>query len=316
VEWVETTGGSIDEAKDAALDQLGVDEHDAEFEILDEPRAGLFGRTRGEARVRARIRPVAPRAKAERRDRRRRKGGSEGKDAGGGGRSRGTAGDVVEPAAEPSSAENQPAAEDTERVGDAGAGGATGGRRGRSRAVSRRGSDEEPSTKPPTEQQGAKTMTTELSLEQQGDLVEDFLDGLLDAFDLDGDLRRVEIDDDTIEVHIDGEDLGLLIGPKGQTLTAVQELSRTVVQRRSEGPTRGRIRLDVAGYREKRREALERFTRQVAEEVRASGSRKALEPMAPPDRKVVHDTVNTIDGVGTVSEGEEPRRRVVIVPED
>lgn len=159
-------------------------------------------------------------------------------------------------------------------------------------------------------------MTTELSLEQQGDLVEDFLDGLLDAFDLDGDLRRVEIDDDTIEVHIDGEDLGLLIGPKGQTLTAVQELSRTVVQRRSEGPTRGRIRLDVAGYREKRREALERFTRQVAEEVRASGSRKALEPMAPPDRKVVHDTVNTIDGVGTVSEGEEPRRRVVIVPED
>ena len=70
MEWVETTGKTVEEAKDAALDQLGVDEQDAEFEVLEEPRAGLFGRTRGEARVRARIRPTQPRPKAERRDRR------------------------------------------------------------------------------------------------------------------------------------------------------------------------------------------------------------------------------------------------------
>ena len=72
MEWVETTGRTIDEAKEAALDELGVDESDAEFEVLEEARAGLFGRLRSEARVRARVRPTAPRAKEDRRDRRRR----------------------------------------------------------------------------------------------------------------------------------------------------------------------------------------------------------------------------------------------------
>ena len=70
MEWVETTGKTVEEAKDAALDQLGVDEQDAEFEVVEEPKTGLFGRTRGEARVRARVRPTQPRPKVERRDRR------------------------------------------------------------------------------------------------------------------------------------------------------------------------------------------------------------------------------------------------------
>jgi len=69
MEWVETTGSTLEEAKEAALDQLGVAEDDAEFEIVDEPKAGLFGRTRGEARVRARVRPATPRGKTERRPR-------------------------------------------------------------------------------------------------------------------------------------------------------------------------------------------------------------------------------------------------------
>src|SRR5436853_5456140 len=71
MEWVEVTGRTVEEAKDAALDQLGVDEDDAEFEILEEPKAGLFGRLRSEARVRARVMPTAPRPKLERRDRKR-----------------------------------------------------------------------------------------------------------------------------------------------------------------------------------------------------------------------------------------------------
>src|ERR1700738_197570 len=70
MEWVETTGRTVEEAKDAALDQLGVDEQDAEFEIVEEPRFGLFGRLRSEARVRARVRPTKPRPKDARRDRR------------------------------------------------------------------------------------------------------------------------------------------------------------------------------------------------------------------------------------------------------
>src|SRR5437016_2954694 len=73
MEWVETTGKTVEEAKEAALDQLGVHEDDAEFEVIESPRVGLFGRLRGEARVRARVRPTRPRAKAERRDRKRRR---------------------------------------------------------------------------------------------------------------------------------------------------------------------------------------------------------------------------------------------------
>ncbi len=155
----------------------------------------------------------------------------------------------------------------------------------------------------------------EVSLEEQGDIVEAFLEGLLDAFDLDGDVQQVRIDDDTLEVRIEGDDLGLLIGPKGQTLVALQELARTVVQRQAQGAHRGRFRVDVAGYRERRRQALERFARSVAEEVKRTGVQKALEPMGSADRKVVHDTVNAIDGVSTLSEGEDPRRRVIIVPQ-
>ena len=90
MEWVETTGRTIEEAKDAALDQLGVDEQDAEFEVLEEPRTGLFGRTRGEARVRARIEPTKPRPKVERRDRKRRS--TKDKPADGGSGSRGGSG--------------------------------------------------------------------------------------------------------------------------------------------------------------------------------------------------------------------------------
>jgi spoIIIJ-associated protein len=85
------------------------------------------------------------------------------------------------------------------------------------------------------------------------------------------------------------------------------------VQRRA-GDNQPRIVVDVAGYRKARREALERFTRDIAAQVLATGTERVLEPMPPADRKVVHDTANTIDGVSTSSEGEEPRRRVVITP--
>jgi spoIIIJ-associated protein len=123
-----------------------------------------------------------------------------------------------------------------------------------------------------------------------------------------------EVDEETREVAVHGDDLGLLIGPKGQTLQALHELSRSVVQRRLPDQIHGRIRLDVGGYRLRRKEALERFARDVAEQVRSAGVQKALEPMSPPDRKIVHDAVNEIEGVSTTSEGEEPRRRVVILP--
>jgi spoIIIJ-associated protein len=157
-------------------------------------------------------------------------------------------------------------------------------------------------------------MTNDATVEDQARIIQGFLEGLVGAFGLTATMAEERIDDDTIELQVNGDDLGLLIGPKGQTLQAIQELSRTVVQRQATGTHYGRVRLDVAGYRQRRREALERFARQVAEDVVRTGVPRALEPMHPADRKVVHDTVNGLDGVSTTSEGEEPRRRVVIAP--
>jgi spoIIIJ-associated protein len=321
MEWVETTGRTVEEAKDAALDQLGVDEADAEFEIVDEAKAGLFGRLRREARVRGRIRPTSPRPKADRRDRRRR-GGARG-DKGGRprsdraeGRPEGRAADETGPA-DRNGGGVIATADRSDRQG----GGRRRSRGGRKRSSARRpggsgggGGAEGNDRARASRDKGEGTMS-EVTLEEQAEIVEEFLDGLVDAFDLDGDVRSERIDEDTLEVQVNGDDLGLLIGPKGQTLAAIQELSRTIVQRKSQGTSAGRLRLDVAGYRQRRREALERFTRSIADEVKAAGVQKALEPMGSADRKVVHDTVNDLDGVSTVSEGEEPRRRVVIIPE-
>ena len=149
-------------------------------------------------------------------------------------------------------------------------------------------------------------------VEAQIGSVRTFLDGLLDAFGAEGEVGIGRGDDGAIEAAITGEDLGLLIGPKAQTLEALQELARRALQARH--PDSVRLRVDVAGYREKRREALSRFARKVAEQVVASGEPASLEPMGAADRKVVHDTVNDIDGVTTSSAGEDPRRHVVISP--
>lgn len=156
---------------------------------------------------------------------------------------------------------------------------------------------------------------SETELAEQGEVVRAFLLDLLDAFGLDGTVTATPAEEGAVELDVTGEDLGLLIGPKGQTLQAIQELSRSALQRQKPGEAHARVRVDVSGYRQRRREALERFVQGVAEQVKESGVQKALEPMSPPDRKVVHDTVNEIEGVSTVSEGEDARRRVVILPE-
>lgn len=141
-----------------------------------------------------------------------------------------------------------------------------------------------------------------------------FLEGLVDAFDLDADVSTDDLGEGIVELKVVGDDLGLLVGPRGATLDAVQELTRLAARRQTTGEGGARLRVDIAGYRERRRQALARFAQDQAEQVRDSGVAKALEPMSPPDRKVVHDAVTDIAGVSTLSEGEEPYRRVVIVP--
>lgn len=320
MEWVVTTGRTVEEAKDAALDELGVDEVDAEFEVLEEPRQGLFGRQRGEARVRARVRPTAPRPKADRRDRRRRgRGGDTADDSNTRSVSElaavATAKDQAEPKADDTGAAGGAAADASQRAGRRRRRGGGGGSKGGSGGTrDDNGSDDE--VPQDVDANGGTSVAEEqLSMGEQGEAGRQFIDGLLHAFGVSADTQVELIDSDTVEIRVDGPELGLLIGPKGQTLQAIQELTRTAVQRRSVART-GRILVDVAGYRVRRREALERFTRQVAADVLTSGVQRVLEPMSAPDRKIVHDTANDIPGIRTASEGEEPQRRVVIIPGD
>ena len=156
-------------------------------------------------------------------------------------------------------------------------------------------------------------MDTDVNLDEQEAVAVEFVQGLLDALGVDGSVRTGRTDDEGIALDIDGDGLGLLVGPKGATLSALEELTRAAVQHAAEGQ-RARLHVDVGGYRMRRREALAEFTRKVAGEVDASGEARALEPMSAADRKVVHDTVADLDGLATVSEGEDARRHVVIRP--
>jgi spoIIIJ-associated protein len=140
----------------------------------------------------------------------------------------------------------------------------------------------------------------------------EFMQGLTDAFGLPASTSLV-VDGTELEVQVQGEQLGLLIGPGGRTLLAVQDLVRVAAQRRL-GDHDTRLRVDVAGYRERRREALERFARSVAEQVVATGTPRRLEPMPSADRKIIHDVLTGIEGVSSRSEGDDPNRRVVVVP--
>ena len=148
------------------------------------------------------------------------------------------------------------------------------------------------------------------------EIVCSFMQELADAFGLDATVKANREEEGVLEVVVDGNEVGLLIGRRGATLAAVEELLRVVVQRRAQGRRYDKVRLEVAGYRRRRREALEGFAQRVAEDVRATGEAKILEPMSSADRKIVHDVIVEIDGVQTASEGEEPRRRVVVSPDD
>jgi spoIIIJ-associated protein len=332
VEWVVTTGRTVLEAVESALDKLGVDEQDAEIEVVQEPQKGLFGRLRAEAQVRARVRPTTPRPKVDRRDRwrgerRGRDGGRDRRQATSAGRNDGSDGDgrgrgqrrdaSVAPADGDRAGGGAVVMAQADVTGAGGPGSGEGHQATASRSRRRRGSRTAEGANAVSEstQPTQAPAASEFDIEGQRHAVEGFLTDLLAAFGRSDATVAVTLsDDEAIEASVDGPELGLLVGQKGVTLQAVQELVRSMVQRRFVGQTHARVRLDVAGYRARRKVALERFAREVAESVKASGDAKALDPMGSADRKVVHDAVNEIEGVSTASEGEDAARRVVIRP--
>jgi spoIIIJ-associated protein len=152
-----------------------------------------------------------------------------------------------------------------------------------------------------------------MSIESQQQLATDFVKEVVARFGIDATTSARRTEDDGIHITVEGSNLGLLVGPKGATVEALQELTRTVVQRHTDEHT-SRIVVDVGGYRERRAAALRQFVLEAAADVLRTSVPEALEPMSPSDRKIVHDTVNELEGVETTSEGVEPRRYVVIRP--
>ncbi len=270
MEWVETTGKDVEEAKEAALDILGVDDNEVEFEIVEEGRPSFLGFGRRPARIRARLRPRFPAPKRDRRQRRTRKdhqGGSE-RDlrSAAGGREKGV--EAKEPAV--------------------------------------------------NEQDEARIDSEEVEVEipsrvELANIAQTFLAGVMHEFGLAGEVKVGSLDDTSMDLEVEGENLGTLVGSRGMVLLAIQEITKSVVQA-SAGEAAGRVGVDISGYKRRRKDALSRFTIEQANMVLADGREVAFEAMASPDRKIVHDVVAEIEGVGSRSEGEEPHRYVVLYP--
>lgn len=150
-------------------------------------------------------------------------------------------------------------------------------------------------------------------LDEEADAAADFVEGLLDRMDLPGDLR-IRVLDDHAEVEVVDIDGGALIGRRGQTLEAVQELARCALQR--EFQRRSRVKIDVEGYRARRLEKLKDKALDAIREVQRTGDAQRLEPMDVFERKTIHHLVADHQGVSSHSQGREPGRRIVIEPED
>lgn len=166
-------------------------------------------------------------------------------------------------------------------------------------------------------------------LEQEGEIAADYLEGLLDIADFDGDIDAdVEGDRATVSIYLDTDaeddeeaasapepgavrDLQKLVGRDGEVLEALQELTRLAVLR--ETGDRSRLMLDIAGFRARKRAELAELGAKAAQEAKSTGQPVKLKPMTPFERKVVHDAVAAA-GLRSESEGEEPQRRVVVLP--
>lgn len=282
-EFVDVRGPSVDTAVEAGLEELGLSSKDeAEIEVLQEPTRGFLGIGGEDAVVR-----IRPRAKQSSGRGRRSRGGGDRRSKGssGGSKSGGRAQEQRQ-----------------ERRADSGK-----STRPQKESKPNRNHKERRDEKPRTDDRDV------IPVDEQAAEIERFLTGLLESFGLEGEVT-MRIDDDVIYADVAGEQTEALVGQKGAILQSVLELCRTIVQRKTQEGAR--IRLDIAGYTERRREALGIYARRLADKVLEEGGEIMLEPMNSADRKVVHDTVADIDGVRSYSEGEEPHRSVIVAKED
>jgi spoIIIJ-associated protein len=277
MEWVEVEGSTVDEAVALAMGELGIDRRDdAEVQVIQEPKAGFLGMGGKTAIVKV--------TRARQTRRRRRGRGRNGDDRGGKAKS-----------GRPDRNQKDRKAKQEQRSNQ---GNSRPSRSAKPKGDKKMQQDDRPEPAP---------------IEEQATVAVDFLTGLLDAFGLEGSVAS-RIDEDVLYLDIEGEQTEALVGSKGSVMFSVLELTRTVVQRKTYGAPR--MRIDVNGYAERRREALKIYTGKLAAQVVEEQGEVMLEPMNAADRKVVHDAVAEIEHVRSFSEGEDPRRAVVLAYEE
>nr|WP_307803662.1 R3H domain-containing nucleic acid-binding protein [Micromonospora echinofusca] len=157
----------------------------------------------------------------------------------------------------------------------------------------------------------ARKAPADTDLFRQSEIAADYIEGLLDILDYDGDIDEL-VSGGRPVVEVVGGRLQALVGQRGATLEALQELARLAVFRQTGAPSR--LLLDVGGYRANRRKELAAVAKNAVEKVKEYGEPVRLEPMSAFERKCVHDVVNAMAGVESESEGVEPSRRIVVRP--
>lgn len=283
--YVEVKAKTVEMAIEAAMRELGVSERGRlDIQVLQEPERGFLGFGGQDAIVK-----VAEKEEQEKRTRNKKRSRSKSKS---GNRSKGEGGSNG-----PSRPKNQQKS-----------GGASAQATSDSSKRSGNGSKRERSDKPAEDDD-----RNALDVTSQEPLVRDFLQGLLGSLGLEGNVET-RVEDEVIVANVVGEQTEALVGQRGSVMEAVHELTKTVLQRSAQDAAR--VRIDIAGYAERRRQALTIYAGELIEQVLEEGGELMLEPMSASDRKVIHDAVAEHPDVRSYSEGEAPGRYVVIASVD
>ena len=302
MEWAEAQGRTVDDAVEAALVELKIDSrNDANIEIIQEPKSGFLGIGGQDAVVKVTRKP------AQKRRRRRRSSKSSGTSQ------------QRDSSQKGSTKTSQSTTKSSRAQQSSGSSRSSGSRKSSSqadrsggRSYSKKSKQNGKKTAPAAKENAVEeTNERSVTIEEQAEVAAEFLKGLLEAFGLEG-VVTTTIDDEVLFIDVEGDQTEALVGAKGSIMQSVLELTRTVIQRKTYGAPR--MRIDIAGYGERRRAALKIYTGKLVEKVLADQGEIMMEPMNPADRKVIHDSVGEYDGVRSFSEGEDPRRSVVIAP--
>ena len=245
MEWIETTGSTVDEAKDRALDRLGIAEDDMQFEIIEEGSNSLFRLKRKEARLRARVKPVNTKPKFDRRQRNKKQSR--------GGKNTNGSGDTKNNNSRKNVKKDNPRESNKKTFNNNKTDkDAANARKKRDTDIksTKKGSSKTDSEARNNGKEAVKK--NKMNLEEQSEITEDFVSGLLERMGLQA--RVVSsIEDNRAVVQAQGLNLGLAIGPRGETVRAITQLAHTMIQRLSDGEAEGKLTVDIGGYRERRR---------------------------------------------------------------